>query len=120
MKGLEPSTFCMASRRSSQLSYIREGADYSPASGHRRQRADPGCQTAAAGSSGRGGAQRVSVASRDAIAVATGAGSKRGQRLQAATTAIVAALPRGDVHSRPCAPGPQRAVVALPEDGEKA
>jgi hypothetical protein len=24
MKGLEPSTFCMASRRSSQLSYIRE------------------------------------------------------------------------------------------------
>ena len=29
MKGLEPSTFCMASRRSSQLSYIREGADYS-------------------------------------------------------------------------------------------
>jgi hypothetical protein len=23
MKGLEPSTFCMASRRSSQLSYIR-------------------------------------------------------------------------------------------------
>ena len=29
MKGLEPSTFCMASRRSSQLSYIREGAQYS-------------------------------------------------------------------------------------------
>ncbi len=29
MKGLEPSTFCMASRRSSQLSYIRETADYS-------------------------------------------------------------------------------------------
>src|SRR5262245_1281238 len=29
MKGLEPSTFCMASRRSSQLSYIREFADYS-------------------------------------------------------------------------------------------
>ena len=26
MKGLEPSTFCMASRRSSQLSYIREAA----------------------------------------------------------------------------------------------
>ena len=26
MKGLEPSTFCMASRRSSQLSYIRERA----------------------------------------------------------------------------------------------
>jgi hypothetical protein len=26
MKGLEPSTFCMASRRSSQLSYIREVA----------------------------------------------------------------------------------------------
>ncbi|MEA2151614.1 MAG: hypothetical protein QOD69_3444, partial [Solirubrobacteraceae bacterium] len=26
MKGLEPSTFCMASRRSSQLSYIREDA----------------------------------------------------------------------------------------------
>ena len=31
MKGLEPSTFCMASRRSSQLSYIRVGAQYSPA-----------------------------------------------------------------------------------------
>jgi hypothetical protein len=30
MKGLEPSTFCMASRRSSQLSYIREATDYSP------------------------------------------------------------------------------------------
>jgi hypothetical protein len=29
MKGLEPSTFCMASRCSSQLSYIREGAEYS-------------------------------------------------------------------------------------------
>ena len=29
MKGLEPSTFCMASRRSSQLSYIRRRADYS-------------------------------------------------------------------------------------------
>jgi hypothetical protein len=27
--GLEPTTFCMASRRSSQLSYIREWADYS-------------------------------------------------------------------------------------------
>src|SRR3954454_5403414 len=31
MKGLEPSTFCMASRRSSQLSYIRVGRQYSPA-----------------------------------------------------------------------------------------
>jgi hypothetical protein len=31
MKGLEPSTFCMASRRSSQLSYIREGGKYSRA-----------------------------------------------------------------------------------------
>ena len=30
MKGLEPSTFCMASRRSSQLSYIRKSTDYSP------------------------------------------------------------------------------------------
>jgi hypothetical protein len=29
MKGLEPSTFCMASRRSSQLSYIRKKAQYS-------------------------------------------------------------------------------------------
>ena len=28
MKGLEPSTFCMASRRSSQLSYIRASAEY--------------------------------------------------------------------------------------------
>jgi hypothetical protein len=27
--GLEPTTFCMASRRSSQLSYIRKGAQYS-------------------------------------------------------------------------------------------
>ena len=27
MKGLEPSTFCMASRRSSQLSYIRTAAE---------------------------------------------------------------------------------------------
>src|SRR5687767_14592882 len=34
MKGLEPSTFCMASRRSSQLSYIRKvGEEYSPALG---------------------------------------------------------------------------------------
>ena len=29
MMGLEPTTFCMASRRSSQLSYIREPAQYS-------------------------------------------------------------------------------------------
>jgi hypothetical protein len=29
LKGFEPSTFCMASRRSSQLSYSREGAEYS-------------------------------------------------------------------------------------------
>ena len=29
MMGLEPTTFCMASRRSSQLSYIRVGAQYS-------------------------------------------------------------------------------------------
>ncbi len=28
LKGLEPSTFCMASRRSSQLSYSREEAEY--------------------------------------------------------------------------------------------
>ena len=28
MKGLEPSTFCMASRRSSQLSYIRGSGQY--------------------------------------------------------------------------------------------
>jgi hypothetical protein len=27
--GLEPTTFCMASRRSSQLSYIRERSQYS-------------------------------------------------------------------------------------------
>ncbi len=33
MKGLEPSTFCMASRRSSQLSYIRVGRQYSRGSG---------------------------------------------------------------------------------------
>ena len=30
MMGLEPTTFCMASRRSSQLSYIRVGPQYSP------------------------------------------------------------------------------------------
>ena len=29
MMGLEPTTFCMASRRSSQLSYIRVGRKYS-------------------------------------------------------------------------------------------
>ena len=29
LKGFEPSTFCMASRRSSQLSYSRAGAEYS-------------------------------------------------------------------------------------------
>jgi hypothetical protein len=29
--GLEPTTFCMASRRSSQLSYIRESGQYSRA-----------------------------------------------------------------------------------------
>jgi hypothetical protein len=28
--GFEPTTFCMASRRSSQLSYIRVGGQYSP------------------------------------------------------------------------------------------
>ena len=32
MMGLEPTTFCMASRRSSQLSYIRGSAQYSPGS----------------------------------------------------------------------------------------
>jgi hypothetical protein len=31
MMGLEPTTFCMASRRSSQLSYIRTRPQYSPA-----------------------------------------------------------------------------------------
>ena len=30
LKGLEPSTFCMASRRSSQLSYSRAAANYRP------------------------------------------------------------------------------------------
>ena len=33
MMGLEPTTFCMASRRSSQLSYIRVGRQYSRGSG---------------------------------------------------------------------------------------
>jgi hypothetical protein len=33
LKGFEPSTFCMASRRSSQLSYSRAGAEYSCGSG---------------------------------------------------------------------------------------
>ena len=32
MMGLEPTTFCMASRRSSQLSYIRVDGKYSRAS----------------------------------------------------------------------------------------
>jgi hypothetical protein len=32
LKGLEPSTFCMASRRSSQLSYSRETSQYNPGS----------------------------------------------------------------------------------------
>jgi hypothetical protein len=32
MMGLEPTTFCMASRRSSQLSYIRVGAELYPPS----------------------------------------------------------------------------------------
>ena len=30
LMGFEPTTFCMASRRSSQLSYSRKGAEYSP------------------------------------------------------------------------------------------
>ena len=33
MMGLEPTTFCMASRRSSRLSYIRTRAQYSPLPG---------------------------------------------------------------------------------------
>ena len=33
LKGLEPSTFCMASRRSSQLSYSRIGSQNSDLSG---------------------------------------------------------------------------------------
>src|SRR5438552_4099188 len=36
MMGLEPTTFCMASRRSSQLSYIRVGGQYSPGPGRSR------------------------------------------------------------------------------------
>ena len=35
MKGLEPSTFARARRRSSQLSYIRVGAEYRPGSATR-------------------------------------------------------------------------------------
>src|SRR5437016_14433169 len=38
MMGLEPTTFCMASRRSSQLSYIRAGANYSLGSARRIER----------------------------------------------------------------------------------
>ena len=37
LKGLEPSTFCMASRRSSQLSYSRNGETASIAPGAARQ-----------------------------------------------------------------------------------
>jgi hypothetical protein len=45
--GLEPTTFCMASRRSSQLSYIRVGAQYSLAfSGGCGSRAKPGSAAA--------------------------------------------------------------------------
>jgi hypothetical protein len=33
MMGLEPTTFCMASRRSSQLSYIRATASIAPVFG---------------------------------------------------------------------------------------
>jgi hypothetical protein len=33
MMGLEPTTFCMASRRSSQLSYIRVGASIAAVAG---------------------------------------------------------------------------------------
>jgi hypothetical protein len=33
LKGFEPSTFCMASRRSSQLSYSRTKGDSSPGAG---------------------------------------------------------------------------------------
>jgi hypothetical protein len=51
MKGLEPSTFCMASRRSSQLSYIREGGDYSP-------RARPGGRLVDVGRPGTAGPRR--------------------------------------------------------------
>ncbi len=38
MKGFEPSTFAMARRRSSQLSYIRECATFYPAQPGRRAR----------------------------------------------------------------------------------
>jgi hypothetical protein len=38
LKGLEPSTFCMASRRSSQLSYSRESAEYIRVQGAGRAR----------------------------------------------------------------------------------
>src|SRR4051794_2663320 len=37
LKGFEPSTFCMASRRSSQLSYSRAGAEYSRGPGALRE-----------------------------------------------------------------------------------
>ena len=39
MMGLEPTTFCMASRRSSQLSYIRAGRQYSRGLGSPPRRA---------------------------------------------------------------------------------
>jgi hypothetical protein len=44
LKGLEPSTFCMASRRSSQLSYSREVAEYNPRP-DLRTRSAPGTRT---------------------------------------------------------------------------
>ena len=39
LKGLEPSTFCMASRRSSQLSYSRASGDYRADARSRQARA---------------------------------------------------------------------------------
>jgi hypothetical protein len=41
LKGFEPSTFCMASRRSSQLSYSRKAAEYSRDAWADRSRGNP-------------------------------------------------------------------------------
>ena len=41
LMGLEPTTFCMASRRSSQLSYSRAAVDYTRPTGPFRARASP-------------------------------------------------------------------------------
>ena len=63
MMGLEPTTFCMASRRSSQLSYIRALAQYSRRFRRRRspsRRAEGGYEVDGGADGGRSGSADVS------------------------------------------------------------